>query len=62
GIDLEPEQGTGKEFCIRLAEHGVLAKDTHGSTLRLAPPIVVTEDEIDWAMDRFAEALDFSRR
>ncbi|MCD2146025.1 ornithine--oxo-acid transaminase [Gordonia paraffinivorans] len=62
GIDLEPEQGSGKEFCIRLAEHGVLAKDTHGSTLRLAPPIVVTEDEIDWAMDRFAEALDFSRR
>ncbi|VFA90278.1 Ornithine aminotransferase [Gordonia paraffinivorans] len=62
GIDLEPEQGTGKEFCIRLAEHGVLAKDTHGSTLRLAPPIVVTEDEIDWAMDRFADALDFSRR
>ncbi|WP_168700808.1 ornithine--oxo-acid transaminase [Gordonia paraffinivorans] len=62
GIDLEPEQGTGKEFCIRLAEHGVLAKDTHGSTLRLAPPIVVTEDEIDWAMNRFAEALDLSRR
>ncbi|MGP3709119.1 ornithine--oxo-acid transaminase [Gordonia paraffinivorans] len=62
GIDLEPEQGTGKEFCVRLAEHGVLAKDTHGSTLRLAPPIVVTEDEIDWAMNRFAEALDLSRR
>ncbi|MEO9328392.1 ornithine--oxo-acid transaminase [Gordonia aurantiaca] len=57
GIDLEPAQGTGKDFCIRLAERGVLAKDTHGSTLRLAPPLVVTEREIDWAMDRFAEAL-----
>ncbi|MDL9938358.1 ornithine--oxo-acid transaminase [Gordonia sp. ABSL1-1] len=57
GIDLEPGRGTGKEFCLRLADHGVLAKDTHDSTLRLAPPLVVTHDEIDWMADRFATAL-----
>ncbi len=57
GIDLDPSLGTGKDFCLRLAEHGVLAKDTHGSTLRLAPPLVITVGEIDWAMDRFAETL-----
>ncbi|NED69540.1 aspartate aminotransferase family protein, partial [Streptomyces sp. SID10244] len=37
GIDVEPSLGTGKDICLRLAERGVLAKDTHGSTLRLAP-------------------------
>jgi ornithine--oxo-acid transaminase len=40
-----------------LAEGGVLVKDTHGSTLRFAPPLVITEAEIDWAVDRFASIL-----
>ncbi len=57
GIDVDPALGTGKEVCLRLAELGVLAKDTHGATLRLAPPLVITHDEIDWAVDRLAEAL-----
>ncbi|OBC14171.1 ornithine--oxo-acid transaminase [Gordonia sp. 852002-50816_SCH5313054-c] len=57
GIDIDPDLGTGKELCLRLAARGVLAKDTHGSTIRLAPPIVVTHDEIDWLVDRFADAL-----
>nr|WP_064569281.1 ornithine--oxo-acid transaminase [Gordonia sp. LAM0048] len=57
GIDLDPATGTGEDFCRRLSERGVLAKDTHGSTLRLAPPLVVTESEIDWAMKRFAATL-----
>ena len=57
GIDLDPTLGTGKQFCLRLAENGVLAKDTHGSTLRLAPPLVITHDEIDWMAERFGETL-----
>ncbi|UVF80819.1 ornithine--oxo-acid transaminase [Gordonia mangrovi] len=57
GIDLEPGVGTGKDVCLRLAERGVLAKDTHGSTLRLAPPLVITTEEIDWAVDQLAEAV-----
>jgi ornithine--oxo-acid transaminase len=36
---------------------GVLAKDTHGSTIRLAPPLVVTEEELDWAVDRLATVV-----
>ncbi len=44
--------------CERLAARGVLAKDTHGSTIRLAPPLVVEADELDWAADRFEAALD----
>jgi len=57
GIDVDPALGTGREVCERLAAVGVLAKDTHGSTIRIAPPLVVTAAEIDWAVDRLAEVL-----
>jgi len=46
----------GRAVCERLASLGVLAKETHGSTIRLAPPLVITEDELTWALDRFEEA------
>ncbi|MGW0037053.1 ornithine--oxo-acid transaminase [Gordonia sp. NPDC003376] len=57
GIDIDPALGTGKQVCLALADAGVLAKDTHGSTLRFAPPLVITPDEIDWMVERFAEVL-----
>ena len=57
GVDIDPELMTGRVACERLMARGVLAKDTHGSTIRLAPPLVVTRDEIDWAVDRLAEVL-----
>lgn len=62
GVDIDPELGTGKQFGLALAERGVLVKDTHGSTLRFAPPLVVTADELDWAVDQFADALHAARR
>jgi ornithine--oxo-acid transaminase len=43
---------SGREACERLAELGVLAKDTHGTTIRLAPPLMITEEDLDWALDR----------
>ncbi|MEV5409408.1 ornithine--oxo-acid transaminase [Thermopolyspora sp. NPDC052614] len=57
GIDFDPSVATGRQVCEALLERGVLAKDTHGSTIRLAPPLVVTEDEVNWAVDRLAEVL-----
>jgi ornithine--oxo-acid transaminase len=48
---------SGRTACERLAAHGLLAKDTHGTAIRLAPPLVITESELDWAMDRMADAL-----
>jgi ornithine--oxo-acid transaminase len=57
GVDIDPRLGTGKQVSLRLAERGVLVKDTHGHTLRFAPPLVITRDEIDWAMDQFTEVL-----
>jgi ornithine--oxo-acid transaminase len=48
---------SGRAVCERLAELGVLAKDTHGKTIRLAPPLVISERDLDWALDRIAEAV-----
>ncbi|MDP9166557.1 MAG: ornithine--oxo-acid transaminase [Actinomycetota bacterium] len=57
GVDIDPRMGTGKQLSVQLAARGVLVKDTHGSTLRLAPPIVITREEIDWAVDQLATVL-----
>jgi ornithine--oxo-acid transaminase len=57
GVDIDPALGTGKQISSRLAERGVLVKDTHGSTLRFAPPLVITADEIEWALAQFADVL-----
>jgi ornithine--oxo-acid transaminase len=47
--------------CERLAERGVLVKDTHGSTVRFAPPLVIEESELDWAIDQLADVLAGNR-
>jgi ornithine--oxo-acid transaminase len=57
GIDIDPALMTGRQACERLAEKGVLAKDTHGSTIRLAPPLVITSEQVDWLVDRLAAIL-----
>jgi ornithine aminotransferase len=57
GVDIDPDLMTGREACERLMARGVLAKDTHGATIRLAPPLVVTEDDLRFAVARLAEVL-----
>ncbi len=47
----------GRAVCERLASLGVLAKETHGRTIRLAPPLVITQDELDWGLERLGEAV-----
>jgi len=59
GIDLVGT--TGRAVCERLLELGVLAKDTHGSTIRLGPPLTVTADDIDFLIDRLATAVRTTR-
>jgi ornithine--oxo-acid transaminase len=47
----------GREVCERLAARGVLAKETHGNVIRLAPPLVISEEDLDWGLDRIAEVV-----
>lgn len=58
GVDVDPEVGTGRDVAERLMRLGLLAKDTHGSTVRLAPPLVISEQEVDWLIEQFGLALN----
>jgi ornithine--oxo-acid transaminase len=58
GVDIDPALATGREVCELLAERGVLVKDTHGSTIRFAPPIVVEAGELDWAVEQLKAVLE----
>jgi ornithine--oxo-acid transaminase len=57
GIDVDPRLGDGRAVCAALARHGVLAKDTHGATIRMSPPLVATAQEIDIAVDALGAVL-----
>jgi ornithine--oxo-acid transaminase len=57
GIDLTPDAGTARAACERLMTLGVLAKDTHESTIRLAPPLCVSREDLEWALERILDVL-----
>ena len=48
---------SGREVCERLAARGVLAKETHGNVIRLAPPLIISEDDLSWGLTRIAEVI-----
>ena len=52
GVDLHPEAGTARAVCERLLAAGVLAKETHGQTIRFAPPLTTSADDLDWLLER----------
>ena len=57
GVELLPEAGGARRFCEALQEKGLLCKETHQTVIRLAPPLVITRDEIDWAVRHIEEVL-----
>jgi ornithine--oxo-acid transaminase len=57
GIEIAPPAGPARAFCERLVERGVLAKDTHGQVIRLAPPLVVERAELDWLVVQLSVVL-----
>ncbi|GAA3377182.1 ornithine--oxo-acid transaminase [Streptomyces sannanensis] len=57
GVDVDPAIGTGREISERLMREGVLVKDTHGSTIRLAPPLTITQEELESALASLAKVL-----
>ncbi|MBH5400163.1 ornithine--oxo-acid transaminase [Bradyrhizobium sp. CNPSo 4010] len=61
-VELHPEAGRARRYCEALQGKGILAKDTHEHTIRIAPPLVITSDQVDWALERLATTLtqDFS--
>ena len=61
-VELHPEAGDARRYCEALQSRGILAKDTHGHTIRIAPPLVITGDQVDWALEEIGATLrqDFS--
>jgi len=57
GIVLKEEAGGARRFCEALMEKGILAKETHGNVIRLSPPLIITREEIDWAVERLRDVL-----
>ena len=56
-VELDPAAGGARKYCEALKERGILAKDTHGDTIRIAPPLVITADQVDWALEQFEAVL-----
>lgn len=61
GVQLAPEVGAGRAISEELARRGILVKETHQTTLRFAPPLVITREEIDLAVDTLAAVIDEAR-
>lgn len=57
GVELLPEAGGARRFCERLMHQGLLCKDTRENVIRFAPPLVITREEIDWALEKIEPVL-----
>jgi ornithine--oxo-acid transaminase len=57
GVQLKPEAGGARQYCYALKDRGMLCKDTHVDTIRLAPPLVITKEQLDWAVDQLEAVL-----
>ena len=57
GIEFHQQAGVARDYCEKLMHEGLLCKDTHRQTMRLAPPLCITKDELDWALERLEKVL-----
>jgi len=57
GVELHPQAGGARRFCEALQERGVLAKETHHNIIRFAPPLIITREQVDWAIERIRPVL-----
>ena len=57
GLELSPSGLSAREVCARLVARGILTKDTHDTVIRFAPPLVVTREQLDWALARIREVF-----
>jgi ornithine--oxo-acid transaminase len=60
GVELKPEAGGARRFCVELQARGILAKETHDNVIRFAPPLVIDRETIDWALPSIRDVLNMS--
>jgi len=57
GVEFYPEAGGARQYCEKLKENGLLCKDTHDDIVRLAPPLLITKDQVDWALEIISQCI-----
>jgi len=57
GLEIDPQRITAHELCLKLLNHGILSKETHHRVIRLAPPLIITQEQVDEAIKKIAQAL-----
>jgi ornithine--oxo-acid transaminase len=57
GLELKPEAGGARQYCERLKENGLLCKETHDHIIRFAPPLVITKEQVEWAVEKICKVL-----
>ena len=58
GVEIDPDIVSGKDLSKMCLDHGILCKETHETTIRYAPPLVITKEELDWGLDRIKEVFN----
>lgn len=58
GMDIDPDKASARAVCERLMALGILSKETHETVVRFAPPLIITRDQIDWALERIQAVLE----
>lgn len=58
GLEIDPQQARAREVCLKLMEHGILSKETHSTVVRLAPPLVITQTEVDYVVKALRQVLE----
>jgi ornithine--oxo-acid transaminase len=58
GVELKREAGGARRFAEALLDKGILVKETHENVLRFAPPLIIDQDTLDWALPRIREVLN----
>ncbi|WP_022661079.1 ornithine--oxo-acid transaminase [Paucidesulfovibrio longus] len=57
GVEFKPEAGGARQYCLKLKDAGLLCKETHDNIIRFAPPLVITPEQVDWALERIVPIL-----
>jgi ornithine--oxo-acid transaminase len=57
GVELHKNSGGARRFCEKLKDKGLLCKETHENVIRFAPPLIITKEDIDWALERIGDVL-----
>ena len=57
GVELEKSKVNSKDLCLMLLNEGLLCKETHKTVIRFAPPLMITKDQLDWAIDKITKVI-----